>query len=93
MSVDDVLDHLLPDDWRERAPWLRVRGFDVPRPDPTHRLRSTAEPDAVGNFAEGIARFLGTGRFLAVQTIIVIVWITLNVVAVTSAGTPTPSSC
>ena len=40
------------------------------------------DPDAVGKFAEGIARFLGTGRFLAVQTIIVIVWIVLNVAAV-----------
>ncbi len=38
--------------------------------------------DAVGRFAEGIARFLGTGRFLAVQTLIVIAWITINVVAV-----------
>jgi uncharacterized membrane protein len=47
-------------------------------------------PDAVGNFAEGIARFLGTGRFLAVQTIIVIVWITLNVVAVNLRWDPYP---
>jgi len=57
--------------------------LDVPR----GRTRSIGSflrlnPDAVGQFAEGIARFLGTGRFLAVQTIIVIVWITLNVVAV-----------
>jgi hypothetical protein len=40
------------------------------------------DPDAVGRFAEGIARFLGTGRFLAVQTVVVVVWIALNVVAV-----------
>jgi uncharacterized membrane protein len=40
------------------------------------------DPDAVGRFAEGIARFLGTGRFLAVQTVIVAVWIALNVFAV-----------
>ena len=31
-------------------------------------------PDAVGAFAEGIARFLGTGRFLFVQTLVVAVW-------------------
>ena len=47
-------------------------------------------PDSVGAFAEGIARFLGTGRFLAVQTIIVVVWITLNVVAVTLRWDPYP---
>jgi uncharacterized membrane protein len=47
-------------------------------------------PDAVGRFAEGIARFLGTGRFLAVQTIIVIVWITLNVFAVRLRWDPYP---
>jgi uncharacterized membrane protein len=47
-------------------------------------------PDAVGQFAESIARFLGTGRFLAVQTIIVIVWISLNVVAVDLRWDPYP---
>jgi uncharacterized membrane protein len=47
-------------------------------------------PDAVGQFAEGIARFLGTGRFLAVQTIIVIVWIALNVAAVDLRWDPYP---
>jgi uncharacterized membrane protein len=48
------------------------------------------DPDAVGRFAEGIARFLGTGRFLAVQTIIVIVWIALNVAAVNLRWDPYP---
>ena len=47
-------------------------------------------PDAVGQFAESIARFLGTGRFLAVQTIIVVVWITLNVAAVNFRWDPYP---
>ena len=69
---------------------------DAPRLDvPRSRTRSLAgflrlNPDAVGNFAEGIARFLGTGRFLAVQTIIVILWITLNVVAVRLRWDPYP---
>jgi uncharacterized membrane protein len=65
--------------------------LDVPR----GRTRSIASflrlnPDAVGNFAEGIARFLGTGRFLAVQTIIVVVWIGLNVFAVKLRWDPYP---
>ena len=65
--------------------------LDIPR----GRGRSLANflrlnPDAVGRFAEGIARFLGTGRFLAVQTIIVVVWITLNVAAVRLRWDPYP---
>jgi uncharacterized membrane protein len=69
---------------------------DGPRLDvPRGRPRGIASllrlnPDAVGRFAEGIARFLGTGRFLAVQTIIVIVWITLNVAAVRLRWDPYP---
>jgi uncharacterized membrane protein len=66
-----------------------------PRLDVPGRARGFAnflrlDPDAVGRFAEGIARFLGTGRFLAVQTVIVIVWITLNVVAVRLQWDPYP---
>jgi uncharacterized membrane protein len=65
--------------------------LDVPR-GRTRGLSSflRLNPDAVGRFAEGIARFLGTGRFLAVQTIIVIVWITLNVAAVRLRWDPYP---
>ena len=47
-------------------------------------------PDAVGATAESIARFLGTGRYLAIQTIIVIVWIALNVFAVSLRWDPYP---
>jgi uncharacterized membrane protein len=39
------------------------------------------DPDAFARFAERLARFLGTGRYLAAQTIIVVVWIALNAVA------------
>jgi uncharacterized membrane protein len=69
---------------------------DTPRLDvPRGRVRGVGSflrlnPDAVGRFAEGIARFLGTGRFLAVQTIIVVVWITLNVAAVRLRWDPYP---
>jgi uncharacterized membrane protein len=40
------------------------------------------DPDAFGRFAERLARLLGTGRFIVAQTIFVLLWITLNVVAV-----------
>ena len=44
--------------------------------------------------SERIARFLGTGRFLAIQTVIVVVWIALNLAGgVAGSGTRTRSSC
>lgn len=39
------------------------------------------DSDAFARWAESVARFLGTGRYLAVQTIIVIVWVILNAFA------------
>ncbi len=35
--------------------------------------------DRVGEVAESVARFLGTGKYLAFQTIIVLAWIALNI--------------
>jgi uncharacterized membrane protein len=39
------------------------------------------DPDAFARLAERGARFLGTGRYLAFQTLVVIIWIGLNAVA------------
>jgi uncharacterized membrane protein len=44
----------------------------------------------VARMSERIARFLGTGRYLAFQTIIVIIWITLNLIAVSLRWDPYP---
>ena len=38
------------------------------------------DPEAFGRFSEGIARFLGTARFLVMQTLMVIVWMSVNVI-------------
>jgi uncharacterized membrane protein len=35
--------------------------------------------EAFGNFSESIARFLGTGRYLVFQSVVIIVWLALNV--------------
>ena len=48
------------------------------------------DPDAFARFAEKMARFLGTGRYLAAQTIFVVVWIILNGIAFTNAWDPYP---
>jgi uncharacterized membrane protein len=53
---------------------------------PTPRLDS----DAVGNFTESIARFFGTGSYLLIQTIVVVVWILLNVFAISLRWDPYP---
>jgi uncharacterized membrane protein len=67
------------------------RRLDVPRGHArTFGAFLRLNPDAVGRFAEAIARFLGTGSFLAIQTIIVAVWIALNVFAVRLRWDPYP---
>ncbi|HEY7074656.1 MAG TPA: DUF1003 domain-containing protein, partial [Solirubrobacteraceae bacterium] len=48
------------------------------------------DPDAFGRLAERLARFLGTGRYLAFQTVLVIVWITLNLVGASLRWDPYP---
>ncbi|GAA1075428.1 DUF1003 domain-containing protein [Tsukamurella spumae] len=35
--------------------------------------------DMIGQGAERVARFLGTGRYLAIQTVIVVVWVIINI--------------
>jgi uncharacterized membrane protein len=65
------------------------------RRDDLERPRGTGggpvyDPDAFARFAERLARFLGTGRYLAVQTILVVAWIFLNGVALANAWDPYP---
>ena len=48
------------------------------------------DPDMFGRLAERLARFLGTGRYLATQTLLVIIWIALNLVAVSLRWDPYP---
>jgi uncharacterized membrane protein len=65
--------------------------LDVPRTG-GRRLSSLIKwnPDAVGATAESFARFLGTGRYLGIQTVLVVVWIALNVFAVSLRWDPYP---
>ncbi|MEZ0355305.1 hypothetical protein CRM90_18175 [Mycobacterium sp. ENV421] len=62
--------------------------LDTPRS--SRRLSFNVDPEAVGRFSESIARFLGTGRYLAWQTILVVVWIALNLFAVRWRWDPYP---
>ena len=53
------------------------RRLDQPR---LGRRRFDVDPDTFARLSERVARFLGTGRYLAIQTVLVIVWIALNLV-------------
>jgi uncharacterized membrane protein len=48
------------------------------------------DPEAVGQITESIARFFGTGRYLLLQTMMVVGWILLNIYAVTLRWDPYP---
>jgi len=53
-------------------------------------MTSLYDADAFGRFSEGLARFLGTGRYLAAQTVFVLVWIALNIVSFIHHWDPYP---
>jgi uncharacterized membrane protein len=60
------------------------------QPKPPRRFVLKVDPEAFGRFSEGLARFLGTGKFLFWQTLLVITWITLNLAAVALRWDPYP---
>ncbi|TSE01901.1 DUF1003 domain-containing protein [Skermania sp. ID1734] len=62
--------------------------LDTPRG--SRGLRWQFDVEAAGRASESIARFLGTGRYLLIQTVIVVVWILLNVFAVRLQWDPYP---
>ncbi|WP_027502674.1 DUF1003 domain-containing protein [Rhodococcus sp. UNC363MFTsu5.1] len=62
--------------------------LDTPRGSRLFNFQIDVE--AVGRVGERFARFLGTGRYLAIQTIVVVVWIVLNVFAVRLRWDPYP---
>ena len=63
--------------------------LSVPR-GVTPRMGARYDADAFGRFSEAIARFLGTGRFLAGQTVLVIGWIVLNTIGIVNHWDPYP---
>ncbi len=63
--------------------------LSVPR-GATPRMGGRYDADAFGRFSEAIARFLGTGRFLVGQTVLVIAWIGLNTFGIVNHWDPYP---
>jgi uncharacterized membrane protein len=65
------------------------------RRDDLERPRGTPggpvyDPDQFARLAERLARFLGTGRYLAAQTALVFLWILLNAAAASLRWDPYP---
>lgn len=65
-------------------------GRKLDTPSTRRTISFNLDSDVVGMYSERVARFLGTGRYLAIQTVVVIVWIALNLVAVTIRWDPYP---
>jgi uncharacterized membrane protein len=51
--------------------------LDQPR-DPRRSFTPNYDPEAFGRWTERFARYLGTGRYLVVQTVVIIVWLVIN---------------
>ena len=61
---------------------MKIRDTAVTTPEIAGRsISSNYDRDTVGRWSESVARFMGGGKFLIIQTLIVIAWITLNAIA------------
>ena len=67
----------------------RRQRLDVPR-EPRGLRPPRISAEAFGEASERIARYFGTARYLAIQTVIVAAWITFNVVALNLRFDPYP---
>ena len=59
-------------------------------PRSSRRYSPRLDPEAVGQITESIARFFGTGRYLLIQSVVVVVWIVLNISAAAMRFDPYP---
>jgi uncharacterized membrane protein len=58
----------------------RRQRLDQPRAS-SRTLRPAYDPETFGRLSESIARFLGTGRFLVIQSVFIALWVIWNVAA------------
>ena len=73
------------------SPRLLAGRSDLSAPRGTvPRMSGRYDADAFGRASERIARFLGTGRFLAGQTVFVIGWIIVNTIGIVNHWDPYP---
>ncbi len=75
-----------------RFPSSRAAGErgDLSVPKGARVRGSLYDADAFGRFSEGLARTLGTGKYLVGQTVFVLVWIALNTAGIINHWDPYP---
>jgi uncharacterized membrane protein len=75
-----------------RFPSSRAAGdrSDLSVPKGARVRGSLYDADAFGRFSEGLARTLGTGKYLVGQTVFVLAWITLNTAGIINHWDPYP---
>lgn len=57
--------------------------LDLPGPRTGRRMpRVQVDSETFGRFAESVARFMGTAKFLVYMTVLVLAWVTWNLVAI-----------
>ena len=61
--------------------------LDQPRVE-RRAVRLRVDPEAFGQWTEKFARFLGTGRYLALQTAVIVIWVVGNAIP----GIPHPDN-
>ncbi|MDQ3575485.1 MAG: DUF1003 domain-containing protein [Actinomycetota bacterium] len=66
------------------------RPQDLSTPRRGIRVGIHYDPEAFGRFSESIARTFGTARFLVVQTVLVALWIIVNISAASLRWDPYP---
>jgi len=57
---------------------MKRRG-DLGRPRSQPKIGVQYSRSAFGQFAENVARLMGTARFLAIQSVLVLIWVAINV--------------
>jgi uncharacterized membrane protein len=67
-----------------------LRRVDAAAPAHPHRLHGAFGDDAFGRFAERTARIFGTPQYIVGQTVVVVLWIVLNSVALIHHWDPNP---
>jgi len=55
------------------------RRNELTEPRRRGRLDLSYDPEVFGQFSESIARYLGTARFLVWQTVVIVIWLGLNI--------------
>ena len=60
------------------------RREDLTAPRQSRRIGIHYDPEAFGKFSEGIARYLGTARYLVWQSGVIVLWVVWNYVLPTS---------